>query len=134
MIYSAYDYVVSATLGVHVDYNKSLGQQYEESQKLDQKMPEEHQLDSLIEKCSNAIKEIHRPIYKTNTAESATIVASVENQKRPVGKEFTRETYDYMSGGKEKGVGNVFHNLVSLSLWCRFYPNCRAIYCPQFLA
>ena len=99
LIYSAYDYVVSESLGEHVDYQKSLGQLYEEAQKKHQKIPElkQHQLDSLIEKCSTAIRETHRPIYKTNTADSASIVASLNNQTLPVGKQFTIQTYEYMS-------------------------------------
>lgn len=98
LIHSAYDYVISESLGVHVDYEKSLGQLYEEAQKKKQKIPEikEHQLDSLIEKCSTAITEIHRPIYKTGTADSATIVASLYNQTLPVGTTFSRDTYEYI--------------------------------------
>lgn len=98
LIHSAYDYVVSESLGVHVDYEKSLGQLYEEAQEKKQKLPEikEHQLDSLIEKCSTAITEIHRPIYKTRTADSATIVASLNNKALPVGSIFSIDTYEYM--------------------------------------
>lgn len=99
LIYSAYDYVVSESLGVHVDFQKSLGQLYEEAQKNNQKIPElkQHQLDSLTEKCLPAIREIHRPIYKTNTAESASIIASLKSKILLVGKHFTLQTYEYMS-------------------------------------
>lgn len=48
ILFSAYDYVVKETLGFHVDYEKSIGLQYEEylaSQKITQE-----KIDSLIEK------------------------------------------------------------------------------------
>ena len=88
LIYSAYDYVLPESLGVHVDYDKTLGQLYKESRGEGQKLPppREPQLDSLIEKCSSAIREIHRPIYKTQTADSASIVASVENRMLRLGQ------------------------------------------------
>ena len=99
LIYSVYDYVVAESLGVHVDFDKSLGQLYEEAQRQHRKIPEvrQPQLDSLIEKCSTAIREIHRPIYKTNTADRASIVASIHNQTLPVAKDFTIQTYEYMA-------------------------------------
>ena len=99
LIYSAYDYVVSESLGVHIDYDKSLGQLYKEAQQHKLKLPElrQQQLDSLIEKCETAIREIHRPIYKTNTASSASITASINNQKLQIATDFTIETYEYMS-------------------------------------
>lgn len=99
IIYSAYDYVVSENLGVHVDYNKTLGQLYEESQLQQQKATQlkQHQLDSLIEKCSTAIRDIHRPIYKTQSAETASILALIKNQARQVGTDFTIQTFEYMA-------------------------------------
>lgn len=99
LIYSAYDYVVSESLGVHVDFNKSLGQLYEEVRRQRQNIPQlrQHQLDSLIEKCSTAIREIHRPIYKTQSAGSASIVASIKNKTLQVATDFTIETFEYMS-------------------------------------
>jgi hypothetical protein len=99
LVYSAYDYVVSETLGIHVDYQKSLGQLYEEAELKKQKVPEikEHQLDSLIEKCEKAISDIHRPIYKTHTAEIAQISAVVHGKKRGVGPVFSSDTYLYLS-------------------------------------
>ena len=33
LVRSAYDYVISETLGFHLDYNKTLGQQYEDLEK-----------------------------------------------------------------------------------------------------
>lgn len=98
LVYSAYDYVVSESLGFHVDYNKSLGQLYEESKKKNINLPEvrESQLGSVIEKCSTAITEIHRPIYKTKTATTARISADINNKKVPLSPVFSFETFQYI--------------------------------------
>src|SRR6187549_2237579 len=39
LIYSAYDYVLPESLGVHVDYDRTLGQLYKESRGEGQKLP-----------------------------------------------------------------------------------------------
>lgn len=98
LVYSAYDYVISESLGFHVDYKKSLGQLYEEYKAQDVKLPEvrEAQLDSVIEKCSTAITEIHRPIYKTKTAESARITTNINGQETPLNPTFSLETFQYI--------------------------------------
>ncbi len=66
IVYSAYDYIVSESLGIHVDYDKSLGELFEEyNQNNPNKVKiEQHKLDSLMEKCNTAITDIHRPIFK----------------------------------------------------------------------
>lgn len=99
LIYSAYDYVISESLGVHVDYNKSLGQLYEQAHKNNIKVNQvkEYQLDSVIEKCHTAIREIHRPIYKTETADNATITSNASGQILRVGPIISRDTYEYMN-------------------------------------
>ena len=98
LVYSAYDYVISESLGFHVDYNKSLGQLYEEYKKNNVELPmiREAQLDSVIEKCSVAITEIHRPIYKTKTADTARISANIDNRKTPLTPTFSFETFQYI--------------------------------------
>ena len=98
LVYSAYDYVISESLGFHVDYDKSLGQLYEESKKNNIELPvvREAQLDSVIEKCSTAITEIHRPIYKNRTAETARIHALINNQKVPLNPTFSFESFQYI--------------------------------------
>lgn len=98
IVYSLYDYVVSENLGVHVDYNKSLGQLYEEMEAKKIKVPEvrQSQADSLVEKCSHAIKEMHRPIYKTGTAKAGTVVANFDGQNRPLRTKLSIETYEFI--------------------------------------
>lgn len=98
LVYSLYDYVVSESLGVHVDLNKSLGEIYEEAQKKKQSLPviKQHQADSLVEKCNTAMHEIHRPIYKTGTAERADVTATVGRTKIPLRVPFTLQSWEYI--------------------------------------
>jgi hypothetical protein len=98
LVFSAYDYVISESLGFHVDYNKSLGQLYEESKKNNISLPvvREAQLDAVIEKCSTAITEMHRPIYKTKTANAAKISANINNQQTPLSPTLTFESFQYI--------------------------------------
>jgi Protein of unknown function DUF262 len=55
------------------------------------------QWDSLIEKCQTAIREMHRPIVKSETALQAKLVATVGQVTRPVGRALNHESYDYIS-------------------------------------
>jgi hypothetical protein len=98
IVYSVYDYVISESLGFHVDYDKSLGELYEENEIKKSKLPKikESQVDSLIEKCSHAITEIHRPIYKTQTAEFAKIDAIVNHKILPLQPEISMESFLYI--------------------------------------
>ncbi|MBU0614178.1 hypothetical protein KJ766_02760 [Patescibacteria group bacterium] len=99
LVYSAYDYIINETLGFHVDYNKSLGKQYEELQEMKTELPvlQQHRLDSLREKCEKAIKDIHRPIYAKNTASQCIIKAVFPSEEVPVGQPFNKSTYEYIS-------------------------------------
>jgi hypothetical protein len=99
IVYSLYDYVVSETLGGNVDYNKTLGKLYEEAQKnkLPVKPVTESQAESLIEKCSAAIREIHRPISVTGTAKSATISVEFGTQSVPLSTTLSIFTFDFMN-------------------------------------
>lgn len=96
VIHSVYDYVVSESLGVHVDYDKTLGQLYEESKAQDIQVPEQHKVDSLMEKCTTALTDIHRPIIKTGTALEATITARRGPREEALGPTFNEETYRYI--------------------------------------
>lgn len=114
LVYSLYDYVVSESLGVHVDLNQSLGQLYEEAQKNKVKLPviKQHQADSLIEKCNTAMHEIHRPIYMTGTAGKAEITATINRKHLPLETSFSMQTWEYIhetrtSDEEEAFVGRV---------------------------
>lgn len=99
LVYSAYDYVISESLGFHVDYEKTLGQQYKEfqgSKKNELPKVEQSQLDSVIEKCEFSIKEMHRPIVKSETASSARILFGPEKDEEPFDYPLDRNTYEYI--------------------------------------
>lgn len=96
LVFSAYDYVISQSLGVHVDYDKAIGILYEESK--NKKLPkiEEYQLDAIRDKCINSVKEMHRPIFKTNTAEKLKIYGVFNQEKIPLSIDLTQDTYLYL--------------------------------------
>ena len=97
LIYSAYDYVISESLGFHVDYESSLGEQYEEHNKeINAPVAKQDQLDLIIEKCQMAIREIHRPIVKTKSATSAVIASNLGGKNRKVGRLMDIDTYKYL--------------------------------------
>lgn len=99
LVHSAYDYVVSESLGFHVDYDKSLGQLYEEYKEKQITLPDirQSQLDSLSEKCETALIEMHRPIYKTGSAKTATITTKLIDKKIPITAELSNESYNYIN-------------------------------------
>lgn len=98
LVHSLYDYVISESLGFHVDYDKSLGQLYEEYQEKNFKIPivKEHQVDSLIEKCHTAVTELHRPIFKNKTATQASIFSTVNNETRLLQPTLDMATFDHI--------------------------------------
>jgi hypothetical protein len=115
LVYSAYDYVISESLGFHIDYKKSLGRLYEESKKNNIKLPlvREAQLDSVIEKCSTAITEIHRPIYKTKTAKIARIHTNIDNQQVALNPVFSFKSFQYIIEEHTENEVNIIRGFVS---------------------
>lgn len=105
IVHSVYDYVLFESLGVHADYEKSIGQMAEEYKRQSGKdlSIEQHKVDSLIEKCTTAITDIHRPISKSETATIAKIITIFPSEKIQVGPELTLETLDYIC---EEFTGN----------------------------
>jgi hypothetical protein len=99
LIYSMYDYVVMETLGFHIDYNKSLGQLYEEAQKQKSPLPRltQARADALIEKCSTAVKEMHRPIFMNTTATSGLLTGKINGKDFPLPAQLSLQTYEYLS-------------------------------------
>ncbi|MBI4066410.1 hypothetical protein HY411_01695 [Candidatus Gottesmanbacteria bacterium] len=98
LVRSAYDYVVSETLGVPVDYDKTLRQQIETYKRQGARLPDlsVSRLDSLTEKCERAIKEMHRPIVESETAQSAQVTATIDKKIVKVGNALTSSTYQYI--------------------------------------
>jgi len=115
LMFSLYDYVIKESLGVHVDYSKSLGQLYEQAEKAKVKLPivREGQVESLLEKTEHAILEMHRPIFKTQSAKSASITATVGGQEHPLGLTLDLATYDFIHETRTADVPNVIAGRVS---------------------
>lgn len=115
LMYSVYDYLVKESLGVNVDYNKSLGQLYEQAQKAKVNLPvvRESQVDSLLEKTERAFLEMHRPIFKTRSAKSASISASLGAEQYPLGTTFDLETFDFIHETRSAEIPNVLEGRVS---------------------
>jgi hypothetical protein len=113
---SAYDYVIHESLGFHVDFTKTLGQQYEELHKTHREIKPQPQskFDSVIEKCDVAISGMHRPLVFSKTATSANIL-SKDNYERPtaLGVILTPTTYEYILFTKEIDVPVEFIGRVS---------------------
>jgi hypothetical protein len=99
LVFSLYDFVISRSLGVHVDYQESLGRALEEQARESGGSSKitESKADSLIEKCAPAITDMHRPIVKSETAEEASIVRLVGARKEPIQTPLDAGTYDYIS-------------------------------------
>jgi hypothetical protein len=115
LIFSLYDYMVKESLGVHVDFDKSLGQLNEENKEAKANIPkiEQHQADALIEKCSTAITEVHRPIYKTKSASEAKIVCDYGDGIREVGGTFDSKSYEYIHEQFEADIPEVIYGRIS---------------------
>ncbi|HEV2515560.1 MAG TPA: hypothetical protein VGV07_09945 [Devosia sp.] len=96
---SAYSYVLSETMGISVDFSKTLGQTITESRS--PRVPEgldEGKFDAVIEKVEKAITDIHRPISHSGTATSAIIgVSSGGRIVHPLGPTLSSETFDYLN-------------------------------------
>jgi hypothetical protein len=98
LISSLYDYAVRRTLGFPVDYNQTLGAQYEASRRQTDEIaaitPE--RVDSLVEKIEPAVKMMHRPIVESRTATSALIEGRIGGTTSKIGRQLTHETYERM--------------------------------------
>ena len=112
---SAYDYVISETLGFHVDFNKTLGQQYEEMHRVRVPLKPQPQskLDAVIEKCEFSIKEMHRPIIWSKTATSANVSSTIDGVVIPLAATLDADTYEYMDITREEDTPLHFDGYVS---------------------
>jgi hypothetical protein len=115
LLTSAYDYVVSETLGFHIDFNKTLGQQYEELKKLrpDLKPQPQSKFDAVIDKCQYSVRDMHRPIVWSNTAKTASIASHIDGSERPLSRELDERTYEYLTYTTEETSPITFVGRVS---------------------
>jgi hypothetical protein len=112
---SAYDYVISEALGFHIDFTKTLGQQYEESHKVNLPITPQPQskLDAVIEKCESSIKNMHRPIVWSKTATSANISSTTDGVKRPLTAKLDYNTFEYIDVTRKEDTSIKFIGSVS---------------------
>jgi hypothetical protein len=112
---SAYDYVISETRGFHVDFDKTLGQLYEQAHRanLSVRPQPQSKLDAVIEKCEFSIKEMHRPIVLSKTAKLAEIVSNTDGILRPLTATLDYSTFEYMDVTREEDFPENFIGLVS---------------------
>ena len=96
IVTSVYDYVLYSSMGFHVDYDKTLQQQY--SEHLASKKITEAKVKSLIEKSEASLADMHRPIVASRTATHANIFGSAGDRKplSPLGPDMNFITYDHL--------------------------------------
>ena len=70
-------------------------------------------LDAVIEKCEFSIKEMHRPIIWSKTANSATVSSTVNGNVIPLTPILDAETYEYMDITREEDTPIRFRGYVS---------------------
>lgn len=95
---SLYDYAINESLGFHVDFDKTLGVQYDqEARKRHSTVPRvtQSQADSLIEKIERSVKQMHRPIYASGTAETARVESRFKRQRQTIAV-LDAESYEYI--------------------------------------
>lgn len=99
---SVYEYVIAELTGVHVDYDKTIGQQYREEKKKNPDFPElsQSKLDALVEKCQSAVYKLHRPIAASKTAKQAEIYYDDGSGEIRNTGSIDAGTHDYMSFNK----------------------------------
>ncbi|MEY3123160.1 MAG: hypothetical protein RI993_1985 [Pseudomonadota bacterium] len=115
LVQSVYDYAIHETLGFHVDYDKSLGQQYEELTEQGAKVPflKESRINSLIEKCEPSFRELHRPIYAKRTAENAVITSEVDGLMQPLGPRLNLDTFEYVASSRREDAAVMISGSIS---------------------
>jgi len=71
-------------------------------------------MDSVIEKCENSIRDIHRPIVKSRSAVNARIKCKVGSvSDKYVGQKFTQNSYDRMNNKRKSQEKSIFEGKIS---------------------
>lgn len=117
LVFSAYDYVISKSLGVHVDYDKSIGTLIEEGRRRDSELPDlrESQFGSVMEKCEKAITDMHRPISSDNATalQGALLGHFHRGPPIPVHTNLDLNTYRIITGVRTSERPSVFEGRIS---------------------
>jgi len=93
VVTSVYDAALYNVMGFHVDYEKTLQQQYTEHLAIRSVTPEK--IDSLCEKIETSVAEMHRPIVRSKTATRAQ-VRRCDRGKKDVGPILSPLTYEFV--------------------------------------
>jgi len=93
IVTSVYDVVLNHTMGFHVDYNKTLQEQYGEY--LAGKKITSERIDALCEKIEASIADMHRPIVISQTATRAS-VERCDGRRVKLGPDLNSLIYDYV--------------------------------------
>lgn len=96
LVFSAYDYAVRKVVGMPLDYDKSLAELYEKSkfeQRTELKLPSKKKFNSLAEKIEPPLTRMHRPIIRSESAETARLEFPGFGKVQPPKLEFDRATY-----------------------------------------
>ena len=56
----------------------------------------ERSFQPVVEKCEAAVREMHRPIYAKETAETASITSTFNGKRKPLTTELNIDSYEYM--------------------------------------
>lgn len=98
MIYSAYDAMVHAALGVDLDYDKPLRKHMKKKEAPSRiYLPSDPRIQSLVEKCEVPLAEMHRPITVSESAHTAEVVQNRQRSPaRPAGPPLSQETFDFL--------------------------------------
>jgi len=112
IMYSAYDYVVKTTLGFHVDLNEPLYKSYLQHESLKREI-KKSKLESISDKCEGSLKDMHRPIYKTNASISLNITPLNDISDTP-SIHLSGDTYDNLRKTKISSDSEMYYGRVSL--------------------
>lgn len=97
---SIYDYALNELLGFHVDFELALGKQIEDHKRLthgSSNTINREKIYSLIEAMDKPAKELHRPIYRSHTAQSGEIWLNHGGAAiKKTGPTFDIRTFEYI--------------------------------------
>ena len=113
LIYSAYDYVLRRTMGIPVDYDKTIGELVDEKKQRDGITLSEARFDDLAEKCESAVKEMHRPIIHSKTAQRGKLDYIGSPKRISLKTRFTEQTYESLDFERRSVTSKIFTGMVS---------------------
>ncbi|MAC89991.1 hypothetical protein [Maricaulis sp.] len=109
LVHSAYDYVVSEVLGFHVDFDSTLGKQIKQHNAV----IDSNRLDSLIEKCEPALKDVHRPLVISESADKAVISSTSFAKPKAITSQFTHHSYEHIHYTRDRPKQERFEGSIS---------------------